>query len=76
VHDLVFLAPAHLRQAEILQSRGEHLAALEHRRRAVRLWGDADPAGEEGGGAGAVPTFQRPGRALKRRRVSRGRSAA
>lgn len=43
VHELVFLAPAHLRQAEIYDRRGDAGRAAAHYRRFVELWHDADP---------------------------------
>ncbi len=42
-YDLVYLAPAHLRQAEILDARGNQVAARAHYQRVVALWADCDP---------------------------------
>jgi DNA-binding SARP family transcriptional activator len=42
-YELVYLAPAHLRQAEIYDRRGNRDAALEHYRKFIDLWRDADP---------------------------------
>lgn len=42
-YDLVYLAPAHLRQAEMLDRRGDRAAAIAHYRRFVALWSDCDP---------------------------------
>jgi len=41
-YELVYLAPAHLRQAEIYDRRGDR-AAVPHYRRFIELWGEADP---------------------------------
>ena len=41
--ELVYLAPAHLRRAEIYDRRGNRDAAVEHYRRFIDLWRDADP---------------------------------
>jgi tetratricopeptide (TPR) repeat protein len=41
--DLVFLAPGHLRQAEIQERAGHREQALHHYRAFVELWKDADP---------------------------------
>lgn len=43
VYDLMFLAPAQLRRAEIHDRRGERPQAAEHYRRFLELWQDADP---------------------------------
>lgn len=43
-YDLMYLAPAHLRQAEIHEQLGEHAEAIEHYRRGIQLWKNADPA--------------------------------
>lgn len=40
--DVIYLAPAHLRQAEIHAGRGEHRAAAEHFQRFLSLWRDCD----------------------------------
>ena len=42
-YELVYLAPAHLRQAEIYDRRGDRNRAAQHYGRFVELWGDADP---------------------------------
>ena len=42
-YELVYLAPAHLRQAEIYDRRGDRDAAVKHYRRFIDLWGNADP---------------------------------
>lgn len=41
--DLLYLAPAELRQAEIRERNGERDEAAEHYSRFLELWGDADP---------------------------------
>lgn len=41
-HDLVLLAPAHLRSARILERSGEVARAVEHYRQFVMLWRDCD----------------------------------
>ncbi|HEV2129500.1 MAG TPA: hypothetical protein VGR27_00265, partial [Longimicrobiaceae bacterium] len=41
--DLIYLAPSHLRRAEIHERRGEREKATEHYRRFIELWQDADP---------------------------------
>jgi tetratricopeptide (TPR) repeat protein len=41
--DLAYLAPAHLRQAEILDRVGQRERALQHYRAFAELWKDADP---------------------------------
>jgi hypothetical protein len=41
--DLLYLAPAHLRQAEIHERAGRREQALQHYRAFVELWRDADP---------------------------------
>jgi tetratricopeptide (TPR) repeat protein len=43
-YGLVYAAPVHLRQAEILERLGESAAAAEHYRRFLALWSDADPS--------------------------------
>jgi tetratricopeptide (TPR) repeat protein len=40
---LVYLAPSHLRQAEIYDRRGDRDEAVKHYRRLVELWRNADP---------------------------------
>lgn len=40
---LIFLAPVHLRLAEIADARGRHAEAVHHYARFVDLWKDADP---------------------------------
>ena len=40
--ELVYLAPGHLRQAQIFEARGEREKAATHYRRFVALWGNAD----------------------------------
>ncbi|HEV8455420.1 MAG TPA: tetratricopeptide repeat protein, partial [Gemmatimonadales bacterium] len=42
-YELVYLAPSHLRQAEIYDRRGQRDLAVQHYRRFIELWGDADP---------------------------------
>ena len=42
-YELVYLAPAHLRRAEIYDRRGNRDAAVEHYRKFIDLWRDADP---------------------------------
>jgi tetratricopeptide (TPR) repeat protein len=42
-YELVYLAPAQLRQAEIYDKRGDRKQAAEHYRRFVELWREADP---------------------------------
>ena len=42
-YELVYLAPAHLRQAEIYDRRGNRDAAVEHYRKFIDLWREADP---------------------------------
>jgi tetratricopeptide (TPR) repeat protein len=42
--ELVYLAPSHLRRAQIFEATGERDRAATHYRRVVRLWSDADPA--------------------------------
>ena len=42
-YELVYLAPAHLRQAEIYDRRGDRDTAAEHYRKFIDLWRDADP---------------------------------
>lgn len=42
-YDVLYLAPSHLRQAEILAVRGEHAAAAAHYRRFLALWSESDP---------------------------------
>jgi DNA-binding SARP family transcriptional activator/TolB-like protein len=41
--DLVYLAPAHLRRAQIHDDAGDHAQAARHYQRFVALWSDADP---------------------------------
>ncbi len=43
LYDLVYLAPSHLRRAEIYERLGEREKAALHYRRFVELWSDADP---------------------------------
>src|SRR5687768_2737870 len=40
--ELVYLAPVHLRQAQIFEARGDREKAVTHYRRFVALWGNAD----------------------------------
>jgi tetratricopeptide (TPR) repeat protein len=40
---LAYLAPAHLRQAEIFEKLGEKQKAAEHYRKFLQLWGECDP---------------------------------
>ena len=42
-YELVYLAPAQLRQAEIYDRRGDRNEAVKHYRRFIELWRDADP---------------------------------
>lgn len=42
VHDLPFLAPSHLRRAEIYEHLGDAAAATKHYQRFLALWADAD----------------------------------
>jgi tetratricopeptide (TPR) repeat protein len=42
-YELVYLAPAHLRQAEIYAQRGQPSLAARHYRRFIELWSEADP---------------------------------
>jgi tetratricopeptide (TPR) repeat protein len=42
-YELVYLAPAQLRQAEIYARRGQKDLAARHYRRFIELWGEADP---------------------------------
>ena len=42
-YELVYLAPAHRRQAEIYERRGERDLAAQHYRRFIELWSGADP---------------------------------
>jgi serine/threonine-protein kinase len=43
IYDMVYLAPASLRQGEIHERRGEAALAAAHYRRFVELWTEADP---------------------------------
>jgi serine/threonine protein kinase/tetratricopeptide (TPR) repeat protein len=47
VHDLMFVAPSHLRRAQIHQRRGERQLASEHLDRFREIWRNAEPAGAE-----------------------------
>ncbi len=40
--ELVFLAPSHMRRAEIYESLGKRAEAAEHYARFIDLWQDAD----------------------------------
>jgi tetratricopeptide (TPR) repeat protein len=42
-YELVYLAPSHLRQAEIYDRRGDRDEAVKHYRRFIELWHKADP---------------------------------
>jgi DNA-binding SARP family transcriptional activator/Flp pilus assembly protein TadD len=42
-YELVYLAPSHLRQAEIYDRRGQRDLAVDHYRRFIELWREADP---------------------------------
>jgi tetratricopeptide (TPR) repeat protein len=42
-YELVYLAPAELRQAEIYDRRGDRAHSVQHYRRFIQLWKDADP---------------------------------
>jgi serine/threonine protein kinase/tetratricopeptide (TPR) repeat protein/TolB-like protein len=44
IQDTVYVAPAQLRQARILQGRGDSMRAADQYRRFLRLWQDCDPA--------------------------------
>jgi serine/threonine protein kinase/tetratricopeptide (TPR) repeat protein len=46
VHDLMFVAPSHLRRAQIHDARGERELARLHYARFVELWRDAEPPGQ------------------------------
>ena len=43
IPDMTYLAPAHLRQAQIFEHKGDRARAAAHYRRFVELWGDCDP---------------------------------
>jgi DNA-binding SARP family transcriptional activator len=43
VHEVVFLAPSHLRRATIHERRGEHANARDLYQRFIALWRDAEP---------------------------------
>lgn len=43
MHGLVYLAPSHLRRAQIHERRGERALAARHYARFVELWRDCDP---------------------------------
>jgi tetratricopeptide (TPR) repeat protein len=43
IYELVYLAPSHLRRAEIYERRGERERAVGHYRRFIELWRDCDP---------------------------------
>lgn len=43
LYAIVYLAPSHLRRAEIHDRRGELDQALEHYRRFLSLWSNSDP---------------------------------
>lgn len=69
--DLIYLAPSHLRRAEIHERLGDRKRAAEHYRRVIELWGGCDPilrpsveeaAGRlerQGGGGGGTVGDQR-----------------
>lgn len=42
-YDLIYLAPSHLRRAEIHERRGEHQQAIFHYQRFIELWAECDP---------------------------------
>jgi tetratricopeptide (TPR) repeat protein len=42
-HEVMYLAPSHLRRAQILAQRGDSLSAAAHYRRFARLWERSDP---------------------------------
>jgi len=42
-HELVYMAPAHLRQAEIYERLGDTKRAVEHYSRFIHLWQNCDP---------------------------------
>jgi tetratricopeptide (TPR) repeat protein len=42
--ELVYLAPSHLRRAQIFESRGEREKAAAHYRAFLSLWREADPS--------------------------------
>ena len=43
VYALTYLAPSHLRRAEIYERRGEQEQAVFHYRRFIELWSQSDP---------------------------------
>ncbi len=43
IYDLIFLAPSHLRRAEIYERLGEAERAAPHYRQFIELWRDCDP---------------------------------
>jgi len=43
ISDLIYLAPSHLRRAEIYERQGDQQQAVHHYGRFVELWQDADP---------------------------------
>ena len=43
VDQLMYLAPAHLQQAEIYEKLGDKQEAAGHYQRFLKLWGDCDP---------------------------------
>ncbi|HUF26156.1 MAG TPA: hypothetical protein VMM18_04150 [Gemmatimonadaceae bacterium] len=43
MHDLIYLAPSHLRRAAIHERLGETERAAENYRRFIELWRDCDP---------------------------------
>ncbi len=42
-HELVYLAPGHLRQGELYERLGNRKQAVEHYSRFIQLWGTCDP---------------------------------
>ncbi|MBA2671730.1 MAG: hypothetical protein H0U67_15275, partial [Gemmatimonadetes bacterium] len=45
VHDLMFVAPSHLRRAQIHERRGEREMASRHFDRFAEMWSHAEPEG-------------------------------
>jgi tetratricopeptide (TPR) repeat protein len=65
--DLVYLAPSHLRRAELHDALGQRAEAAGHYRRFVALWRECDPA--------LRPTWERAVRRLAELEGARGRSS-
>ncbi|MBI3981440.1 MAG: hypothetical protein HY337_00905 [Gemmatimonadetes bacterium] len=69
-YDLVYMAPAHFRQAEIYERMGNRERALHHYGRFITLWQDCDPefrpfAREGAAGRGAPQRDELSGRAWR-----------